>query len=111
MVYEPPPPATPEINGNSVFYFSGSVTGGSGQITAIPGTTVTVTVTAGGPPPSSYFVHFGMSGVLFSDGTNYMDVTNTTQSKTFVMPASGYVNWSGYFTEPNSDGAGSIRVQ
>ena len=104
-----PPPANPEINGGSYYFFSTTQNSGSGTITATPGTTVTVTVAASGPPPSTYSVNFNCS-VTLSNGSTSISVSNTSTSATFVMPASGSVTWSGNFSEPNNDGSGSISV-
>lgn len=105
----PPPPTNPEINGASTYYFTAIQTTGAGTITAKPGTTVTVTVGASGPPPSTYSVNFSCS-VTLSNGSTSLSVSNSSTSATFVMPASGSVTWNGNFSEPNQDGSGYISV-
>lgn len=112
-LYGPPPP-TPRINGNNTFYFSASVTAGSGNIIAIPGTVVTVTVSAGGPPNGSYSTSIDISGASFSNGGTYLATSGSggsSASNTFTMPSSGSINWTGNFSEPNSYGSGAIQVQ
>ena len=103
------------INGGSTFYFSSSVFSGNGTIQGAPGHTVTVTVSASGPPPGNYSSDLVLSGATFVTNTSgssgtVVSATNGSNTATFVMPASGQVSWSGNFSEPNSDGGGGISV-
>ena len=110
IFFHPAPPPNPLINGQSYYYFSASQYYGSGNITAVPGTVVTVTAAGSGPPPGAYNVYCGISGASFTDGTTSISVSSTSQSKQFVMPASGSIGWGGSFSEPNSFGSGGISV-
>jgi hypothetical protein len=106
----------PTINGNTSFNFSGSVKSGSGTITANPGSTVTVIVNAGGPPPGPYTTSFYLSGASFNSNTSGSSPTTLTASSgsntaTFIMPVNGSVSWSGTFNEGTSDGSGAITVR
>lgn len=110
----PPPPSTPQINGSNNFYFSATVRSGGGTINAIPGTVVTVTVSAGGPPSGPYSTSMYISGASFSSGGTSLSTSGSSGSSatnTFVMPSSSYVNWTGNFSEPNTSGSGGIDVQ
>jgi hypothetical protein len=100
----------PLINGNSYYFFSATQRSGAGSITGVAGSVVTVTVAASGPPPSTYSTSFSCS-VTLSNGTSSLSASNTSNSATFVMPASGSISWSGSFSEPNDDGSGSVSVR
>jgi hypothetical protein len=107
----------PTINGNTSFYFSAATLNGNGVINATPGTTVTVRVSAGGPPTGgTYSTAFYLSGASFNSNTSGSSYTTLTASGgsntgTFIMPVNGAVNWSGNFSESNSSGSGGITVQ
>ncbi|MDB5229767.1 MAG: hypothetical protein JWN76_572 [Chitinophagaceae bacterium] len=105
------PPAPPDINGSTYFYFSAWQSSGSGSINADPNTLVAVTVAASGPPPGNYTVTFSMSGATFSDGSTSIFVSNSSTTKYFAYPSNHGVSWSGSFSEPNSYGSGSVSVQ
>jgi hypothetical protein len=105
------PPPAPTINNASSFSFYSQVTSGGGGIRAESGQVVTVTVSAGGPPGSNYSTGMNISGVTFTDGTSSLSVTNGSASKQFTMISSGYVSWTGQFSESNSEGSGSVSVQ
>lgn len=107
----------PMINGSTSFYFSASVLNGSGVINATPGTTVTVRVSAGGPPSGgTYYTAFYLTGASFNSNTSGSSYTTLTTSggsntATFIMPVNGAVSWSGSFSESNTSGSGGITVQ
>jgi hypothetical protein len=104
------PIVVPTINGGSYVFFSSSHTGDGGTITAAPGATVTVAVSAGGPPSGSYTTQCNLSGASFSTGGSSLTVTNNTVTATFVMPASGSISWTGNYSGSNSSGSGTISV-
>lgn len=82
----------------------------SGQIFAAPGTLVTIQITAtgGGPiPPHTYTLNVSVTGASLSQPLN---VTNGSLSATFVMPASGFVGWSGTFNGSNAAGGATMTV-
>ncbi len=98
------------INGQTSYYFSSTQDGGGGQITAA-GPTVSVTVSAGGPPPGNYTTTFNLNSAYFTDGTSSIDVSSGTVTKTLVMPSSHSTGWTGNFSESNNDGSGGISVK
>jgi len=105
------PIQTAQINGASYYSFSGSNSSGGGTITAMPGATVTVTVTGSGAPGGTYTTECNLSGVVFSTGSGSLLATNTSNTATFIMPASGAVTWTGNYSYTSSAGGGSISVQ
>jgi len=107
------PIVTASINGGSSVFFYSTHLGDGGTITAAPGATVTVTVSAGGPPSGNYTTQCNLSGVSFLTGGSgsTLTVTNNSVSGTFIMPSSGTVSWTGNFSESNSMGSGTISVQ
>lgn len=96
----------PTINGNHCFSFNATVKSGGGQIVATPGSTVTVTLTAS----SSSSTYLRIINFRFTDGTDYISVSSSGASKTFIMPVGGNVNWGGSFSTSNN-GFGSACVQ
>jgi hypothetical protein len=105
------PPPAPTINNASSFSFYSQVTSGGGGIRAESGQLVTVTVGAGGPPGANYSTSMNIFGVTFTDGTSSLAATNGSSSKQFTMISSGYVSWTGQFSESNSEGSGYVSVQ
>jgi hypothetical protein len=99
-----------QINGSSQFYFSSSISSGGGTITDAPGATVTVTVTGSGAPGGNYTTECNISGATFSTGSASLLATNTSNTATFIMPASGSVTWTGNYSYTASEGGGSISV-
>lgn len=100
---------TPSITmtGNKSFYSGGS-TSGNGVITAPPGYTVQVNISAGGGP-GAFTLTANVTGVSTTGSTS---VTNGSGFFTFVMPASGSVNWSATLSFPGGGtGGGSISAQ
>ena len=88
-------------------YYSG-LTSGNGTISAPPGYTVRVNISANGSP-GTFSLTMSVTGVAISGSSS---VTNGSSFFTFVMPASGTVNWSATFSmPPGSSGGGSIGVQ
>lgn len=92
----------PKINGANSFVYTAA---SSGTITGAPGQTITVTmaVNSVGKHPGGAFSYFNISGSTLqipvakqSALANISDMTGG--SATFVMPASGSVNWTGTFT-------------
>lgn len=97
---------TPSINMSGTKSFNTGTTSGSGVITAPPGYTVRVNISAGGSPP--FTLSANVTGVT-TTGTK--TVTNTSGFFTFVMPASGSVNWIATLTFSGGTGGGSISAQ
>jgi hypothetical protein len=105
------------INGSNVFNFTSTTTNGSGTITAPAGRIVTVTAVAGGGNCTEVF---SIPGVNFTSNTSNPSTTTlvattqqpnaSTQTATFIMPASGSVNWTGNCYTSGS-GGGNIYVQ
>jgi hypothetical protein len=89
--------------------FSNGLSFQTGQILAAPGTLVTINIFAGGGgpiPPHTYTLTVTITGATLS---NPLTVTNGGPvTATFVMPASGFVGWSGTYNGSNS--AGSARI-
>jgi hypothetical protein len=94
----------PTITGQT--YFSSSHTSGSGTITGIPGATVKVTISAGGPPGNTYSISASINSGSLGSGS----VSNGNYTFTFVMPASGSASWSANYSYSNTSGSGSISV-
>jgi hypothetical protein len=118
LYFHNPNPASPEMNNSTgCMYFSGpsSSTPPTGIITAAPGTKVTVTLSAGGPPyggPYPYSTTFGIqsSNVSFQGGATAFSAKNQSNvSLYFIMPACGGINWSSSWYDPGT-GSGSICV-
>lgn len=92
-----------QISGNNGL--STSIPSGNGFITSTPGRTVSVYISAGGPPGGTYTLNFNIPSL----GINQTVTTgNTTFS--FTMPSSGSVAWSATYTASNSDGGGGVTV-
>ena len=102
----------PLIDGSSSYSFYSGKQSGGGTITGTPGRTVTVSLSASGPPGAgNYSTEFNIgNGVTLSNGSTGVSVTNGSTSVTFVMPAIGSVPWTGVFTESNSEGGGGVSV-
>lgn len=94
------------ITGITVFSYG--LPNGNGTITAPAGLTVRVNLSASGQGGYSYSISVNVPGVTITGNTS---VTNGSTFFTFVMPASGSVNWSATFSAPNSAGSGSVSVQ
>jgi hypothetical protein len=95
------------INGQAAYSWSSSGSG-SGTISATPGALVSLNIAAFGPGNS---VNFSMSGAQLSppaNSSNSVSITNNDIPYTFVMPASGSVNWSANYTTPAGGGSGNI---
>jgi hypothetical protein len=107
------------INGKTSFSLKGTgPTTGNGTINALPGTVVKVGVIAGGPVNFNYRTSITITGATFSNGTNSLSAPNANGINrtsvyvysTFVMPNTGFVNWTGTLTG-NASGSGNITVQ
>lgn len=92
----------PSISGKTSY--SASSSAGSGSISAAIGQSVTVNVTAGGPPGQTYSM--GISIV----GGGSVSATNGTNSLTFTMPSPGTVTFTGVYTYTDSNGSGTVSV-
>jgi hypothetical protein len=91
---------------NGAAYYAWTTSGsGSGTINAPGGTTVGLAIAAFGPGNS---VTFTLSGATLSGGSNTVVVNNNDVPRTFVMPASGSVNWSANYVTPAGGGSGNI---
>ena len=102
-------PVGATISGRTSFTY-GAPSGG-GTISAPPGYTVTVTIGASGSQANSYSLSVSISGVTVTGNTTVNNGSSSNSSTfTFIMPASGTVNYSASFTAPNSAGSGSISV-
>lgn len=101
----------------SVSFGIGGNTYVADMITAVPGTTVTVSVTAGGKFPIVSTQNFTINtpGVVLSNGATNINVTSGTKSASFVMPATGYISYYGNYSHTGNtaqpNGYGSISVQ
>jgi hypothetical protein len=108
--------SVPEINGATGYYFYSGKQSGGGWIEAAPGTLVTVEVTAGGPPygGGTYGTTFYLDGgYTFITGGSMLSCsggTSSSNSAQFYMPSIGTVDWTGTFSESNSEGSGSVQV-
>jgi hypothetical protein len=118
-------PLPSKINGQTYFGFNStganSTVYGSGTITGTPGATVTMQVSNSLEPPGTYYTTVTIgengSGVTFltntsSGGSNAIFASNSSNPNTgtFIMPASGSVNWTGYFQSSTAQGNSSINV-
>lgn len=104
-----PRPTSPTIkatNGYTVLTYGRPSS--SGTISATPGYNVRVNITANGQPGYTWTLSTGIAGVSVT-GSTY--ITNGSGYYTFIMPASGIVSWSAYFSASNSAGSGTISVQ
>ena len=97
-------PPTITINGSAYYAWTNSGSG-SGTINAPAGVTVGLAIAAFGPGNS---VTFTLSGATLSGGSNTVTVNNNDVPRTFVMPASGSVNWSATYVTPAGGGSGNI---
>jgi len=105
-------PYLPGINGAGGYdWYHGAGTG-SGTITAKPGTLVHVGLSAYGPSTSVHTTSITVSGATLSGPMgNNLHVTNGSVTQTLTMPASGYVSWTGSYTEAVAGtGTGNIFV-
>jgi hypothetical protein len=106
----------PEINGASGYYFYSGKQSGGGWIEATPGSLVTVEVTTGGPPfgGGTYGTTFYLDGgYTFTNGSTMLSCSGSPSSSNtaqFYMPSIGTVDWTGTFSESNSEGSGSVQV-
>ncbi|WP_316805002.1 M57 family metalloprotease [Pedobacter nototheniae] len=101
---------SPKINGKGSYdWVNGTGGSGSGGITAPAGTLVHLTVSAYGPGTTT---QCSISGAQLSvSAGNYVYMQNNTLTQTFTMPASGSVNWSGFFQTTGGAGTtGHISV-
>lgn len=108
------PKTVPRINGSSVFdVYPGDPAqrfNPTGTITARAGSTVTVNTVINVPGSVSafYSVSCNLPDVTYADGNHYMSRSGQQTTvyysdvKTFIMPASGVVNWSGYIVLGNN---------
>ncbi|HYG20651.1 MAG TPA: M57 family metalloprotease [Ohtaekwangia sp.] len=80
----------------------------NGTIRAFPGSVVSVTISAYGPTSTTTI--FSMSGATLSGGSNTVNVSSSSRTETFTMPASGYVTWNGSFSRTTAFGSGHISV-
>ena len=88
-------------------FYSG-LTSGSGTFFAPPGYVFRVNISASGSS-GSFSLSINVPGVTISGSSS---ITNGSSYFTFVMPASGSVNWSATFSFPaGASGGGSIGVQ
>jgi hypothetical protein len=108
-LYVANPPLKPlAING--IKYIAWSANGSSsGNITALPGTLVHVTVSAYGSSTKSHVTNFMLTGATLSGPMgNNLYVSNGSTTQSFTMPSTGTVSWSGYFSENDTTGFGNI---
>jgi hypothetical protein len=91
------------ITGNTAL--SEGIPNGSGLITGPAGATVTVGISASGPPGGTYTMSVSIPAVSFAQS-----VSNGNATFTFTMPPSGSVAWIGLYTSTNSSGGGSVSV-
>ena len=102
------PPKQVAINGIKYVVWSANGTS-SGNITALAGTTVAVTISAYGPSVTK--TNFILNGATLTGPMgNNVTVSSGSTTQTFTMPASGSVTWSGTFTRTTSSGTGNIGV-
>jgi hypothetical protein len=113
----------PKINGSTLAVnLYTAVPSASGTITAYPGQSVTVQVNAFDKDPmATSTIHWtcNTSGVTWTSGSGSLTTTcvhgsGTSASATFIMPASGSINWSATYTQSGGstlpyDGA-SVQV-
>lgn len=84
----------------------GGMHSSNGTIIAPPGFLTTVYIYAGGGSGN-----YTQSVTINGSGINItQSITNSSQTFTFTMPASGTVNWSGTLSCPNTSGGGGITV-
>lgn len=93
---------SPTVNGCS--FLSASVTACGGTITGRPGSSITVSLVSGGPPPGTYTLNFSING-------GSTTVSNGSQTVVVTMPQSGSISYTANFNYSNSSGSAGISVQ